>query len=291
MICVRLEGGLGNQLFQYAAARALALRLNTQTFYDDALLHQKRSAVTSRELELGAFRCVAQPFINRIFILARFAKYIAPISKYFFPYQILTEKSSCDLSYFAAQGNLYLAGYWQSYRYFENYSIEISRELLPCKSLSLASQEIHAHIKSCSESVAIHVRRGDYVSHGSAASFHGALDVDYYKKAVSLMRNRLFEPHFFVYSDDIAWCKENLNLSNQVRFIENNDKARAWEDLVLMRDCQHHIIANSSFSWWGAWLADVDNKVRDHIVIAPKNWFRGKKINLTDRFPSHWILI
>jgi len=143
-----------------------------------------------------------------------------------------------------------------------------------------------------SASVALHIRRGDYVSLVSAARFHGALPLSYYMAAVARVRECVVEPKFFVFSDDQEWCRDNLQLGDSATFVGHNTGSDSWQDLVLMGRCRHHVIANSSFSWWGAWLADQRWGVPQRLVIAPACWFSGQPgQNLSDRFPVHWEMI
>jgi hypothetical protein len=292
MICVRLEGGLGNQLFQYAAGRALAARLGRDLLIDSSRLQRRTSGVTKRALELGRFRhagrvatpeeCRHLPWLHRV----------APISHWITPWRTYVERG---LAYNAQFGELpdqtYLVGYWQSFRYFEQISQLLAAELQPVDALSPASETVASQIEACT-AVAIHVRRGDYVSLPSAAGLHGALAVSYYGDALAHARERLPHPRFFVFSDDSAWCEKHLPLDREeVTYVNHNTGQAAWQDLALMSRCHHHIIANSSFSWWGAWLADQRHGETGHLVIAPARWFAGQpQQDHRDRFPSHWVV-
>jgi hypothetical protein len=136
-------------------------------------------------------------------------------------------------------------------------------------------------------SVSLHIRRGDYIKNLETYNKHGLIDLYYYYKAINYIKEHVYNPTFFIFSDDITWAKENLNIELPVYFIDFNDQTRNYEDLRLMKNCKYNIIANSSFSWWGAWLNDFSNK----IVIAPKKWFNDDTINTYDLTPLDWILI
>jgi hypothetical protein len=292
MICVRLDGGLGNQLFQYAAGRALAHRISSELLIDTSRLQRRNIAVTPRALELGHFRhagriaTVAEsrhlPWLHRV----------APISHWISPWRTCVEQG---LLYNAKFNELpdqtYLVGYWQSFRYFERISQLLATELQPVADLSSESETVASHIAAVT-AVAIHVRRGDYVSLASAASLHGVLPISYYDHALAYVRERTVNPQFFVFSDDIAWCEMHLPLKREeVTYVVHNTGGAAWQDLALMSRCHHHIIANSSFSWWGAWLADQKQHGKPRLVIAPSKWFAGQtEQSLKDRFPTHWVV-
>jgi hypothetical protein len=185
----------------------------------------------------------------------------------------------------------YLSGYWQSFRYFSDIAEDIYADLQPTEELSLQSKGMGEQIESC-ESVAIHVRRGDYVSLKSAAAVHGALVNSYYVSTIEYICDTLVNPYFFVFSDDPDWCKVNLKFpTGSVTYIAHNSGSAAWQDLILMSRCRHNIIANSSFSWWGAWLADQLYGTKDRLVFAPQQWFTGKIHDTKDRFPNHWKVI
>ena len=134
------------------------------------------------------------------------------------------------------------------------------------------------------ESVSLHVRHGDYVTNADTNSFHGVCSLDYYKNAVSKIKQEMPLP-FFIFSDDIIWAKENLDFIGNMTFIEYNGATPDHEEMYLMSLCQHNIIANSSFSWWGAWLNQNPNK----IIIAPQNWFNDVSLDTKDLIPNEWI--
>jgi len=135
------------------------------------------------------------------------------------------------------------------------------------------------------ESISLHIRRGDYVSNVYTNSVHGTCSLDYYQQAVTLLESKLNNPHFFIFSDDLAWAKEHLSFIENVTFVELDVNIPDHDEMFLMSQCLHHIIANSSFSWWGAWL----NKNLDKIVIAPKRWFIDETYNTSDLIPDAWI--
>jgi hypothetical protein len=139
-------------------------------------------------------------------------------------------------------------------------------------------------------SLSIHVRRGDYVTSAATNEFHGVLDVDFYEQAVRHVQERVPDLQGFVFSDDPDWCRKALgHLQLPLTFVDANRGEDSWQDLYLMAACRHNIVANSSFSWWGAWLGDGPGRT-DRVVIAPRRWFAGEDVVVEDRCPPHWTI-
>ena len=291
MICVQLKGGLGNQLFQYAAGRALALRHSTDLLLDPYAFDIINSKTTTRYFELNNFKYLARIATREESRDFRWLQRLSPLSRMVSPWISYKEKSvTFDSGFHSLKNNTYLVGYWQSHNYFTDFSAELMVEISPSTPLSSKSLDCLYKINH-SNSVAIHIRRGDYVSSPTASKYHGVLPLDYYYAAIQCIANNITSPQYFIFSDDPEWCRSNLllNSSNAV-FIDHNDGANAWQDLVLMSHCQNSIIANSSFSWWGAWLADQQQSGRQRLVVAPSRWFGGGNVqSVVGRFPSHWI--
>ena len=181
-------------------------------------------------------------------------------------------------------GPLVLEGYWQSFKYFERHRELICREFSLRDAPDPRNQEMAARIRKV-EAVAIHIRRGDYVMDATANAVHGTCDLQYYQRAVEVMVRKVKNPHFFVFTDDPVWAKSNLTLCGPLEVVDHNLGERDHLDLWLMSQCRHFIIANSSFSWWGAWLGQRKQKT----VIAPKRWFKIDKYPAEDRIPPEWI--
>jgi hypothetical protein len=291
MICVRLDGGLGNQLFQYAAGRALALRHGTDLLVDTSVLGRRSRRLTPRSFELNHFRCAARAAAANEVHGSRWLHRVPAPLRRLSPWHIHVEADrSFDMAFRDLPDGTYLVGYWQSFRYFEEIGPRIAGELEPVEELSRQSSETAERIEA-RNAVAVHVRRGDYVTLPTAARMHGALPPSYYEAAFAHVRERVAAPRFFVFSDDPVWCRANLPVAaDESVFVDHNPGPDAWQDLMLMARCRHHVIANSSFSWWGAWLADQRQPVADRVVIAPERWFAGQPTRKDDdRFPSHWV--
>jgi hypothetical protein len=291
MIRVRLEGGLGNQLFQYAAGRALAVRHGCGLELDASWYQDIQTGVTARGFELGHFKCVADITVPRKKYLFSKFPLILRINQWMPGFSIYREVGmSFNEQFWLLPDQTYLIGYWQSYRYADEILSLLKSELEPTRPLSLDNQLIAQKISSTS-SVALHIRRGDYVSLVAASKHHGALGISYYQAALRRIRDQISSPTIFVFSDEPEWCRSNLLLDDaDATFVGNNSGPSAWQDLILMSHCEHHIIANSSFSWWGAFLADLRRPSAQRIVIAPRRWFNTNAYqDVSDRLPYHWV--
>ncbi len=199
--------------------------------------------------------------------------------------------------FFSLPGDLYLSGFWQSEKYFSTIAPVISSHFTPGKQLDEVNDHLQKKMQSES-SVAVHVRRGDYSSATAYNSFFGLLPMEYYEKSIARMQQELKDPQFYFFSDDPTWCKQNFPSINAI-FISHNHGEEAYKDLLLMSSCRNNIIANSTFSWWGAWL----NTYIDKKVIAPAQWFRlnyqtktepvypSRFYNTKDLIPSSWTKI
>ena len=180
---------------------------------------------------------------------------------------------------------MYLDGFWQSERYFSEIASTVRTELAPRFSLSTDRQSILAEIGT-SNAVSVHVRRGDYTTPKNLVK-HGVCSSDYYQDALAVVKSRVTEPHCFVFSDDPEWAREHLKLDMPVSFVSPPADGRDYEDFVLMSSCRHHVIANSTFSWWAAWLSASHDK----LIVAPKQWFAGSEYDARDIVPEGWIRV
>jgi hypothetical protein len=281
MVTVRLTGGLGNQLFQYAAARAVAERTDAQMQTDVGFL----SGDPQRGYELDQFGIDSKHVASRLLRpeLSRFHRTDNAISRIFFRCPVIRERHfHFDERLTTAPGNVYLIGYWQSEKYFSAIARELRRELRPA-SLSDAAKQLERQIREAT-AVAIHVRRGDYVSNPIIAERHGICSPRYYRDAIEKLTSMIGVARYFIFSDDPAWCAENLRVPGET-VIASSRTTHAIEDLYLMSVCNHNVIANSSFSWWGAWIGSSNSR----IVIAPNRWFSGAEYETQDLIPSSWI--
>ena len=183
-------------------------------------------------------------------------------------------------------GDVYLDGYWQSEKYFLGITETIRREFSLRQPLDGADREFAEAIAG-EDSVSIHVRRGDYVSNPAANRFHGLCGVEYYRKCMKILSEKVEAPRFVVFTDDPAWARANMAVPFGTIFVDWDQPRRGSVDLELMRRCRHHIIANSSFSWWGAWLCENPGK----LVLAPARWLLDSSMDTGDLIPGTWMRV
>jgi hypothetical protein len=282
MIITQLKGGLGNQLFQYALGRSLAQKYNVPLRLDTSWF----GIVPNRQYDLGNFAIsgtVATPEeIDQVkgSLITRLADRMKP---YYRRTSITEQAFQFDPHILSAGPNTYLDGYWQSEKYFKDIAPLIRNEFTVTAQPTGKNKELLQQIQETT-AVSLHVRRGDYVANKSFNNFHGTSPIEYYEAAVAHIASKVKKPHFYIFSDDPSWTKEHLIFDYPMTFVTGNDKA-AQEDLRLMSNCQHFIVANSTFSWWGAWLASSPKKS----IIAPKVWFKAKPNDEIDLIPKDWI--
>jgi glycosyl transferase family 11 len=284
MIIIKLDGGMGNQLFQYAIGKSLAHKLKAELKLDVALF----TANNKRQYALGHFgipenfstEAEKKSFKRKEFMRRQLTRLGFRIK----PYWYTERRPGYDEYVEQLTDNVYLEGFWQTEKYFKGIKDIIRREFVVKEPISAINSQYLEDIVSVN-AVSVHVRRDDYVKDNATNAVHGVCDVDYYRKAIELMGRKIEQARFFIFSDDMAWTKANISADPfPTTYIEQNASA-AYEDLRLMYSCKHHIIANSSFSWWGAWLNNAANK----IVIAPTRWFRT--LENKDIIPPEWITL
>jgi hypothetical protein len=292
MIIVKLQGGLGNQMFQYACGRAVSLKHSVPLYLDVAGFPDHNDRVYNLDMfnikaQIATEELIIDLMYKETTLLDKLkTKVLFKTIKKSFSSKYFPEKEPCvyDCSIFNVEKDVYLHGYWQSEEYFKGISNILKEDFTLKNPLSKKSKEIADMICS-SDSVSVHVRRGDYVSNPQTNKVHGTCDLSYYLKAVEIIASHVNNSHFYVFSDDPDWTKDNLQIDFPVTFINHNDVSKDYEALILMSLCKHQIIANSSFSWWGAWLNKNDKKT----VVAPERWFaieeRNKK---NDIVPATW---
>lgn len=291
MIISRLTGGIGNQMFQYAVARRLAYIHHTVLKLDISSYESYKL----RKFELDRFNISAQIATKKE--IEKFIKIPKNIfEKIIFNLIPSLQKKSqnyyeekfyhFDQRVLALPDNVFLSGYWQSEKYFIDIGDIIIKEFTIRTKPDSFNIALLNQIKA-SESVSIHIRRGDFAENSSTKLLHGLFRVDYILKAVSVITEKLNNPHFYVFSDDIDWAKTNLKMKYPITFIDNNIDKKDYEDLRLMSSCKHNIIVNSTFGWWGAWL----NNNKSKIIITPKNWYKRGPVDTYDLIPKSWIKI
>jgi hypothetical protein len=295
IVVTQLAGGLGNQMFRYAAGIALAQRLKA-TLLVDFTFHIKNDTdygdFVARPFQLNIFpnvheECiVVEDYFRRSEILQWFLRklnlpeYGLPVYKepfFHFDNQIVQ-----------LEAPVIIDGDWQSELYFKEYE-HIIRNCFAFPDLNSEEWSVVLLRKiESTNSVAIHVRRGDYLFAYNYA-INGVCPIDYYRNAIALMKQKVPDPYFYLFSDDPEWVKTSFaDLTDPFDVVEGNKGNNSWKDMLLMSKCRHQIIANSSFSWWSAWLNNNPGK----IVIAPQNWFaHGRDSDTKDLIPGTWFRI
>lgn len=289
MVVTNIIGGLGNQMFQYAAGRALSLKCETDLRLDisgfaNYGLHQgfELQRIFNCDTEIASKTNVRKvlgwqslSFVRRIVLRPSMKKFRCKqfvVEPHFYYWSGIR-----DLT-----GDCYLYGYWQSENYFVDVEAEIREDFTFKLPMQNNNAELAVHINNVN-SISLHVRRGDYLNNTAT---YALCSRDYYKAAIDYIAERVEQPHFYIFSDDIAWVKNNLKINFPHHYVDWNHGSESYNDMRLMSLCQHNIIANSSFSWWGAWL----NSSSEKIVVAPKCWFANGS-ETTDMLPSSWVVL
>ena len=290
MIVIEICGGLGNQMFQYAYGRALSRRRGVELalhwsdedpetprrFELDRIFDIKARIVTGSEVK--AFMGWQHNRLVRRFIVRSGAR------------RLLSRYIEEPHFHFAAQmqqvpDRVYLKGYWQSERYFSDAICSLRDDFSFRRPLSGRNEALVQEMTRGEETpISLHVRRGDFVSSESVRQKHGSCTLEYYRLAIDYLAERVPRPRFLLFSDDMSWVRARLRPSFPHLLVEHNQGAASFEDMRLMSLCRHHIIANSSFSWWGAWL----NPGPEKIVVAPVKWF-ADQTDVADLLPKGWV--
>lgn len=289
MVITHLIGGLGNQMFQYAAGRALSLAqgvplyLDTQDFKGYTLhngyeMHRifnidTQIANTSDIRQVLGWRAF-DPLRRKLF----HEKFVNFRGKNLFVDSLSAQRFNLeDMPAYS-----YLMGNWQSERYFSHLE-QVIRADFSFKKLLLGRNAELSDLISKTTAVSLHVRRGDIATNSISLAIHGLCSLDYYERAIEYIADKIPKPEFVIFSDDMPWVRENLQVDYPCHYVDHNIGIDSYNDMRLMSLCHHHIIANSSFSWWGAWL----NPSKEKIVVAPQRWFAAN-YNSTDIVPSSW---
>ncbi|MCQ2520968.1 MAG: alpha-1,2-fucosyltransferase [Lachnospiraceae bacterium] len=269
---IRLSGGLGNQMFQYAMGRAVSeakgekLYIDTYGFKRDP---QREYALGNYPIKAEILKGIKNLWYIILFYGNRKLHFAKPgkkkagiyIENGFFQYEELVNNKA-----------RFYEGCWQNIRYFERIKCDLAEELDGGKQLGESCRSLHQRILETT-SVAVHVRRGDYLTYNNQ-TIYAMPSQDYYRKAMAYIRTNTKNPVFYFFSDDMEWCKKEFALEDSCVISSDLEKS-SQEDLYLMQSCKHHIIANSSFSWWAAYLG----KKEESIQIAPEKWYVEEKVN------------
>lgn len=292
MIIANIVGGLGNQMFQYAAGLALANAKKTDLTLDlsDFESYQLHNGFElSRVFNISASSATPAQAQNvlgwRNIKIVRRLLHFPSLAALRGTVYVLEPTFEFWPGFFDLSSNVHLCGYWQSELYFINIAAKIRQEFAFKTEITDQNKFYAEKIQNCN-AVSLHIRRGDYATNAQTNSIHGLLPIEYYINALKIIKCHVDAPNYFVFSDDIEWASQNLQLGNNAVYVGHNYGEFSYNDMRLMAMCKHHIVANSSFSWWGAWL----NTNPEKIVIAPKRWFVAKNIAST-LIPSTWKTI
>lgn len=293
MIITRLSGGLGNQLFQYALGRKLSKDRGIPLYFD---LSAFKAEGSYRKYKLYHFQIHGYPAteqqLNQFYNYGKtyFFRKIFSLFQRRLPYyrrRVVIEQSlAFDSNIFKVPSHVSLLGYWQSENYFYDIRSALLEELQIKESLNVENQRIMNKIRE-TNSISLHIRRGDYVNNPHTNQVHGVLPLEYYLQAMQILNDTVVSPCYYVFSDDIPWARQNMNTIRNITFVDCNDTEQDYFDFNLISACKHHIVANSSFSWWAAWL----NNYSDKTVIAPRRWFMDSSRDSRDLLPPAWIVI
>lgn len=285
MIIVKIVGGLGNQMFQYAYALSLKFK-----GYEVKLDRTLYDHCNFRQFQLDSYNislpCATTEEISNYGVSSVVSKVARKLG---LPTKVIREESlrfQDELT--KPKRGRYIEGYFQNEKYFSAIRPALLKEYSSLEKRSQYLEEIKGRIEQATNSSSVHVRRGDYVDNKHISEVHGACTLEYYTRAMSTLTEKLKTPTFFIFSDDIEWVKTYIQGENIV-YIDSAESRHPQEDIYLMSLCQHNIIANSSFSWWGAWLNLNEAKT----VVAPRRWFLDEKQNSEAEFitPSDWLRV
>ena len=272
-------GGIGNQLFQYAFGRALSIKTNSILYIDKSWFEIDHGDIYSKRhlFKLEYYACKFKK-MNK---LIRFVfKKIKTIEEKVFKYDEAYFKKIRFINKFQ--------GYWQSYKYFDFIGERIREEIQirnKSNEFIVAEQEIQKNNYIC-----IHVRRGDYVENYKVNDRHGVLVIDYYLNAINYLESKFGEGgrlNKLIFSDDSEWCTENLKLDRSFKIFDKGNNLNDYEEIMLMSKCRYFVIANSSFSWWAAFLSGA----KGNHIVAPMTWFKDPDIEPKDIIPIDWVRI
>ncbi|MDD3877884.1 MAG: alpha-1,2-fucosyltransferase [Bacteroidales bacterium] len=306
MILSRIQGGLGNQMFQYALGRSLSLKLNKKLYLDISGMSRHVEGHLDRFFMLDAFNIKASIADEKILKKVKFGNIwdiiFSPTQIHF--KQLVFDEMPDNKSYYknsaykvlpltykfyrdimeSRKGTIIFDGYWQSYKFFSNIEDTLKEDFVIQKKLNPQIKGLHEQIKACG-SIAIHIRRSDYLTTEYGQKYYATIPMMYYQKALEYVSNKVKDMKTYIFSDDIEWCRTYFKPPLETIYISNEDPV---EDFLLMQSCKHQIIANSTFSWWTAWL----NQNPQKIIISPAQWYQhvGEE-EMDELLPESWIKI
>jgi hypothetical protein len=293
MIIIKIFGGLGNQMFQYAFGKALSLKYNRKLFIDKSYFDEENYPYDLHSnhypYKLDLYN-IHEDFIpstiskyQKIISLKRLYKLTNPLVNHFAKnLPVYFNKRNFTFNNLKKTNYAFLNGHWQNYDIIVDYKNEI-RKIFELRDITEKAKQTLDDI-NLSNSISVHFRKGDYLSNPKFKAVYAHCNADYYRNAMVKIRGKVDNPKYFIFSDNMDWVKNNINISDNMYFV--SDAVSDYEQQYLMSQCKNNIIANSSFSWWGAWLNKYDNK----IVIAPKKWFANFERDNDVFYPINWTI-
>lgn len=291
-------GGLGNQMFQYSTAKALALKNNVNLKIDTTFLDDKsgiHEVVTHRDLDLEIFDIKIERATEKEIEYFNGRRYNSLIGKLYNRTQlflrgkklIIEDRTRFNNNVLELKGDYCLVGAWQNEKYFIDFKEKLMKEFVFKNVIEQISNDLNQQILN-TNSVCVNVRRGDYVTSPLYSKTIGALDLNYLQDAMDFMIEKIPNATFYLFSDDVEWCRQNLNNYSNCVFVDHSHAGKKFANyLQLMTHCKHFIIPNSTFGWWAAWLGEK----KDSLVLAPKQWVREDNELSNQIVPSRWIKI
>ena len=286
-VVIRLQGGLGNQLHQYAYGLLLAKKIGAALYIDKEFLthHSKKLNITLRDLEINKFKIkdnFYKSFLSQQLVLSVLKRLRLNAIFKFFNINIIShhvplkELANDNVSFYYLDG---IMGNISDYKSESDYlfeNLQINDDYIPLENLAISKV-------SEGSAVAIHIRRTDYLK---ADSIHHVLGMEYFSKAIQFIESKVSKPHYYVFSDDNAFVKDNFSGADYT-ILNYRDNDAAFFDFLAIKNCQHHIIANSTFSWWAAYLGSKSN----NYILAPSICLTTQDLNLEMTYPKNWIVI
>lgn len=288
MIVTRLDGGLGNQMFQYAFGSYLANKHATQLVLD--LSSYQTGPQHGYMLDRFQISATSLDHLSSQRIPKRYRTVASNWLPDWLSLNVLRRVKErpfgFDVKYIKSSDNSYLVGYWQSEKFFPGIRDELLKQFTPVAELSHASQRVIGCMQSA-PSISLHIRRGDYVSNAETAQIYEQLSLEYYQTSLQWFVDQHERVKVFVFSNDLPWCREHLRLSSPTHFVDHTRGHSAHEDLVMMSHAACNVIANSTFSWWAAYLNNRD----DRTACAPAPWFRPGTLNDEHLLSPAWQVV
>ena len=299
MIVSRFAGGLGNQMFQYAAGLALSIRKQAPLSVDDGWFSDmgdatpRRCEITQFPALAGGGLAIASPsLVMRLrykpeSLLPRMMRKLFRKPRAHSAHHIVEDQAAPPVNLDVYPLPIYLSGYWQSERYFADQAAAIREAFTFPEFVRPEARTLARTILCEEESVSLHVRRGDYVANPQANLYHGVCGMTYYSRAMEIVEQSVPSPHYVIFSDDPEWCRTAFaGCGRTMTVVDVHSDNDAIHDMHLMALCKHHIIANSSFSWWGAWLSNERG-----MTCAPRQWFAATEKEKDNPSPDRWLLL